>query len=146
VLRMSAEQMLRQVSKTWLSLTLDGQLWRRLDVSALGNDAISVLSVLRTMHAAGRFVRDLNLQGMGNLDDRALSAMVEFALQPVTPDATETRITRLSLKGVFLATHCSDGASNRVPQDAVRYRLIPFTTFSNVLPISLTSTSTHSTA
>jgi hypothetical protein len=96
-----AEEILSQVSKTWLSLTLDGQLWRRLDISALGNDAVSVLSVLRTMHAAGPFVRDLNLQGMSNLGDRALSTIATFALQLVAPDVSETRITRLNLRGVL---------------------------------------------
>jgi hypothetical protein len=52
------------------------------------------------MHIAGSFIRNLNLQGMSNVSDRALSTMAFFALQHFSePEAVETSITTLNLTG-----------------------------------------------
>lgn len=64
---------LSRVSRTWQSLTLDGQLWSTLDVSTASG--ISDESLLRIVRTAGPFVKRISLRNMQNLSSPTFMTM-----------------------------------------------------------------------
>jgi F-box/leucine-rich repeat protein 2/20 len=58
-----------RISKTWYAMCFDGQLWRNLDTSAYYRD-IPGDALVNIISSAGPFVRDLNLRGCVQLQEK----------------------------------------------------------------------------
>lgn len=93
-----------QVSRTWRSLALDGQLWSRISVSDHlgGADVVNAMQVLGIARFAGQFVRELEMRNLAGLDDGLLfdfeCALVGGEIEGMT------NLTKLDLSGELAAT------------------------------------------
>ncbi|ORY90847.1 hypothetical protein BCR35DRAFT_328604 [Leucosporidium creatinivorum] len=95
-----------RVSRTWLSLALDGQHWRNIPTSLLGADILRTPSLLRLVGSAGTFVHDLDLKGMQALQGETLVEIAELA---ASAEFGMTNITSLNLTGCRAITTASLG-------------------------------------
>lgn len=93
-----------QVSRTWLSLALDGQNWSSIPTSLLGADVLRTPALLRLVGQAGTFVRDLDLRGMRWLQGETLVEITELAADA---ERGTTNFTRLDLTGEGFGRACS---------------------------------------
>lgn len=84
---------LSRVSKSFLSLALDGQLWQKLSFTGAQDFRIDGLS--RLFRSAGSFVTELDLSNLASLDGRVF---VEF-LESIMDRSGKTNLTSLQLRG-----------------------------------------------
>lgn len=68
-----------QVSRSWLSLAYDGQLWGSLLLSLLGSDTMSSSALARLMEQSGTFVQVLDLRGKVDMGGETLVELVTLA-------------------------------------------------------------------
>ncbi|KAK8153603.1 F-box/LRR repeat-containing protein 2 [Phyllosticta citrichinensis] len=119
------------VSKKWLEMCFDGQLWARLDTSEFYRD-IPADALVNIITTAGPFVRDLNLRGCVQLRDRwtqkglseACRNLENFSLEGCRIDRSSihcfllqnNRLVHINLSGLagatnaamkIIASHCS---------------------------------------
>ncbi|PWN21425.1 hypothetical protein BCV69DRAFT_169954 [Microstroma glucosiphilum] len=64
---------LSRVSKSWMALALDGQLWTELKTLAL--PGLSRAGLLKLAQSAGSFVREIDATGMRDMNNANLSAL-----------------------------------------------------------------------
>ena len=93
-----------QVSRTWETLALDGQLWPSIKVPLLGPDVVSVAGLQRIVRSAGPFITSLSLRGMASIDPRALFDIVESCATYLPDVGHETSLVALNLAGACRAS------------------------------------------
>ncbi|KZT73218.1 RNI-like protein [Daedalea quercina L-15889] len=90
---------LSRVSKAWLSLVFDGQLWVKLDLHAFPNLPASALQ--RLAKVAGTFVRELDLRGHSDLESSTLQEITSHLCTDFQPGGwiSHTHLTSINLQG-----------------------------------------------
>jgi F-box/leucine-rich repeat protein 2/20 len=89
-----------QVSKSWMALTRDGQLWARLDLHAFPN--LPAQTLLGLAAASGSFATALDLRGHAGLTSLTLQRAVDgLCMQPHAPGGglPFTLLTDVRLRG-----------------------------------------------
>lgn len=88
-----------QVSQTWASLALDGQLWQKVDVPLLGADVFARGALMRIIRSAGPFITELNLRGLASLDPTGVFDVIEHCATYMPDTGHETGLVSLCLTG-----------------------------------------------
>ncbi|VDC08006.1 unnamed protein product [Peniophora sp. CBMAI 1063] len=85
---------LSRVSKTWLELIFDGQLWSELDLHSFPK--MPAVQVLHVGKFAGPFVRHLDVRGHANLQPSTLENLTNFLTMRPPEGSIQTATTRLT--------------------------------------------------
>lgn len=102
---------LSRVSKSWLSLALDGQLWQSFDLTSFPGLSSSLL--LKIAQCAGSFVQTLNLRGHSQIKPSSLLALSSALCSVSNPTGglialdrplTTTQLTTINLVGCSALT------------------------------------------
>ncbi|KAG8788161.1 hypothetical protein FRC15_005862 [Serendipita sp. 397] len=96
---------LTRVSKSWMVLALDGQLWQSFDLKAFPGLAPSL--VMKIAQGAGAFVHTLNLQGHTYLKPSSLVAISSSLSLSVEQASPVTQLTTINLVGCATLTNHS---------------------------------------
>lgn len=89
---------LMQVSRNWMHLVMDGQLWTRFDINIFGPNSIGTPSLLRMASIAGPFLRHLNLRGLQSLNSNDLLTITE-SCSVYVHTYRQTRLRSVDLSG-----------------------------------------------
>ncbi|KAL4269180.1 F-box domain-containing protein [Pleurotus pulmonarius] len=88
-----------RVSRSWQSITLDGQLWVDLDLKAF--PAMPTSLIKRLAETGGRFIRSVDLAGNSHISSLALSTLADSLCLDPTPSSplAYTQLTTINLQG-----------------------------------------------
>ncbi|KAG9222374.1 hypothetical protein CCMSSC00406_0002709 [Pleurotus cornucopiae] len=95
---------LSRVSRSWQSITLDGQLWVDLDLKAF--PAMPTSLIKRLAETGGRFIRSVDLAGNGHISSSALITLADSLCLDATPSSplAYTQLTTVNLQGCSALT------------------------------------------
>ncbi|GAA93629.1 hypothetical protein E5Q_00273 [Mixia osmundae IAM 14324] len=109
--------LLSRVSRSWMDIAFDGQLWQSLDFASIGSENINEQGVVRIAAHCGSFARSADLSGFANLSAHAMRQICDACLTTSPSGLVQNQLTSINLTGCHtISTLCLHYLLARSPE------------------------------